>query len=134
MQARTFTSIATRGLGSKQMTTMTMENQTVTRTHKGIGIASFIIGVICIVTIVVLIGIAGVMTKTGRATPEFNMILGLGMITACFVDLIGIGLGIFAAADRSSKKVYPVLGLILNLVVVALFAALLIIGLSMKPA
>ena len=111
-----------------------MENQTVTRTHKGTGIASFIIGVICIITIVALIGFAGVMTKTGRATPEFNMILGLGMITACFVDLIGIGLGIFAAADRSSKKVYPVLGLILNVVVVALFAALLIIGLSMKPA
>ncbi|HZO46235.1 MAG TPA: hypothetical protein VFB68_10105 [Xanthobacteraceae bacterium] len=116
------------------MTTMTMENQTATRTHKGTGIASFIIGVTCIITIMVLIGIAGVMTNTGRATPELNMIIGLGMITACFVDLIGIGLGIFAAADRSSKKVYPVLGLILNLVVVALFVALLIIGLSMKPA
>ena len=72
------------------------------------------------------------MTSTGRATPELNMILGLGMITACLVDFIGIGLGIFAAADRSSKKVYPVLGLILNLLVVALFAALLVIGLSMK--
>jgi hypothetical protein len=115
--------------------TMTLENQSVIRTHKGIGIASFIIGVICIITIMVLIGIAGVMTNTGRATPELNMILGLGMISACFVDLIGIGLGVFGAADRSSKKVYPVLGLILNVVVVALFAALLIIGLlSMRPA
>ena len=116
------------------MTSMTMENQIVVRSHKGTGIASFIIGVICIIAIVALIGFAGVMTNTGRATPELNMIIGLGMITACFVDLIGIGLGIFAAADRSSKKVYPVLGLILNVVVVVLFAALLIIGLSMKPA
>ena len=113
---------------------MTLDNQSIVRSHKGTGIASFIIGVICIIAIVALIGFAGVMTSTGRATPELNMILGLGMITACFVDLIGIGLGIFAAADRSSKKVYPVLGLILNVVVVALFAALLIIGLSMKPA
>jgi hypothetical protein len=117
------------------MTTMTMENQTAIRTHKGIGIASFIIGVTCIVTVVALIGFAGVMISTGRVTPELNMILGLGMITACFVDLIGIGLGIFGAADRSSKKVYPVLGLILNVVVVALFAALVIIGLlSAGPA
>jgi hypothetical protein len=116
------------------MTTMTMENQSVIRTHKGTGIASFIIGVICTVTIMVLIGFAAVMTSTGRATPELNMIIGLGMISACFVDLIGIGLGVFGAADRSSKKVYPVLGLILNVLVVALFAALLIIGLSMRPA
>jgi hypothetical protein len=126
--------IATRGLWEQQMTTMTMENQTVIRTHKGTGIASFIIGVTCIVTVVALIGFAGVMTSTGRVTPELNMIIGLGMITACFVDLIGIGLGLFGAADRSSKKVYPVLGLVLNVVVVALFAVLLIIGLSMKPA
>ena len=115
--------------------TMTLENQSVIRTHKGTGIASFIIGVTCIITIMVLIGIAGVMTNTGRATAELNMILGLGMISAVLVDLIGIGLGVFGAADRSSKKVYPVLGLILNVVVVALFAALLIIGLlSMRPA
>lgn len=114
--------------------TMTLENQTVVRTHKGTGIASFIIGVTCVVVVVALIGFAGVMTNTGRATPELNMIIGLGMISACFIDLIGIGLGVFGAADRSSKKVYPVLGLTLNALVVALFVALLIIGLSMRPA
>ena len=43
-------------------------------------------------------------------------------------------IGIFGAADRSSKKVYPVLGLIINVLVVALFTALLIVGLSMRPA
>jgi hypothetical protein len=116
------------------MTAMTMENQSVIRTHKGTGIASFIIGVTCTITVMVLIGFAGVMTSTGRATPELNMILGLGMISAVFVDLIGIGLGVFGAADRSSKKTYPVLGLILNVLVVVLFVALLIIGLSMRPA
>jgi len=29
-----------------------------------------------------LIGTAGVMAKTGKITPEFNMIIGLGMISA----------------------------------------------------
>ena len=114
--------------------TMTLENPSVTRGHKGLGIASFVIGVICLITVMGLVVVAGVMTNAGRATPEFNMILGLGMISVVFVDLIGIVLGIFGAADRSSKKVYPVLGLTLNVLVVALFAALLIIGLSMRPA
>jgi hypothetical protein len=114
--------------------TMVLENPSVIRGHKGLGIASFIIGVICVVTVMGLVVVAGVATNAGRATPEFNMIIGLGMISAVFVDLIGIVLGIIGAADRSSKKVYPVLGLVLNVLVVAVFTALLIIGLSMRPA
>jgi hypothetical protein len=116
------------------MTTMTMDNQAVTRRHKGTGIASFIIGVTCVIALIMIVGIAGAVTSAGRATPEFNTIIGLSLISACFVDLIGIVLGVFGAADRSSKKVYPVLGLILNVLVVALFAALVIVGLSMRPA
>jgi hypothetical protein len=114
--------------------TMVLENPSVTRGHKGLGIASFIIGVICLITVMGLVVVAGVVTNAGRATPEFNMILGLGMISTVFVDLIGIVLGIFGAADRSSKKAYPVIGLVLNVLVVALFSALLIAGLSMRPA
>jgi hypothetical protein len=114
--------------------TMVLENPSVTRGHKGLGIASFIIGVICLITVMGLVVTAGVVTNAGRATPEFNMILGLSMISVVFVDLVGIVLGIFGAANRSSKKVYPVLGLVLNVLVVVLFSALLIIGLSMRPA
>ena len=114
--------------------TITMENPATIRTHKGTGIASFIIGVTCLILVMALIGTAGVMANTGRMTPELNMIIGLGIICACFVDLIGIVLGLFGATDRSSKKVYPVLGLILNIVVVMLFVALLVIGLSMRAA
>ena len=114
--------------------TMTLENPSVIRGHKGLGIASFIIGVTCFITLMGLLVVAGVTTNAGRATPEFNMIIGLSMISTVFVDLIGIVLGIFGAADRSSKKVYPVLGLILNVLVVATFAALMIIGLSMRAA
>jgi hypothetical protein len=114
--------------------TMTLENPSVIRGHRGLGIASFVIGVICLITVMGLVVVAGVTTNAGRATPEFQMIVGLGMISAVFVDLIGIVLGIFGAADRSSKKVYPVLGLVLNVLVVAVFTALMIVGLSMRPA
>jgi hypothetical protein len=112
--------------------TLTMENQANILAHKGKGIASFIIGLTCFILILALIGTAGVMAKTGKMTPEFQMFIGLGMISACFVDLIGIGLGVFGAVDRSSKKVYPVLGLILNIGILVLFGALFFIGLLTK--
>jgi hypothetical protein len=54
------------------------------------------------------------------------------MFAACFVDLIGVGLGFFGALDRSSKKTYPALGLALNIGILALFVALLVIGLAIK--
>jgi len=54
------------------------------------------------------------------------------MFAACFVDLIGIGLGVFGAVDRASKKTYPALGLVLNIGILVLFAALVVIGLSIK--
>jgi hypothetical protein len=114
--------------------TMTMDNQTTIRTHKGIGIASFIIGVTCVTLVLALVGTTGVMAKAGKLTPELSIIIGLGMLSACFVELIGIGLGIFGAVDRSSKKVYPVMGLILNTVILVLFGALVFIGLSLKAA
>ena len=109
-----------------------MENGTTIRSHKGIGIASFAIGVISVIVFLALIGVAAVMAKTGKMTPELNVIIGLGVISACFVDLIGIALGFFGAFDRSSKKTYPALGLALNIGILALFAALLVIGLAMK--
>lgn len=112
--------------------TITIDNQTITRSHNGKGIASFLIGVMCVISLLALVGTAGVMTQTGKATPELNMIIGLGILAAGFVDLIGIGLGFFAAVDRSSKKIFPVLGLTLNVGILLLVGALVVIGLSMK--
>jgi hypothetical protein len=89
-------------------------------------------GVTSVILFLVLIGTAGVMTQTGKLTPEISMIIGLSMFAACFGDLIGIALGFFGALDRSSKKTYPTLGLTLNIGILALFAVLLVIGLAMK--
>lgn len=114
--------------------TMTMENPATIRTHKRIGIASFVIGMTCVILIMALFGSAGAMAKTGRITAELKMMMGLGIIAVCFVSLIGIVLGFFGAADRLSKKIYPVLGLSLNIVVMLLFVVLVVIGLSMGTA
>src|SRR5207302_7656308 len=102
------------------------------RYPQGQGIASFVIGVTSVILFLALIGAAAVLTKSGKLTPELNVIIGLGVISACFVDLIGIGLGIFGTVDRASKKTFPALGLALNIGILVLFAALVLIGLSSK--
>jgi hypothetical protein len=111
-----------------------MENQATIRTHKRIGIASFLIGMTCVILIMALFGTAAGMAKAGRITAELKMMMGLGIIAVCFASPIGVVLGLFGAADRLSKKVYPVLGLSLNIVVMFLFVALVVIGLSMGTA
>jgi hypothetical protein len=114
--------------------TMTMDNQATVRRHKGSGIASFVLGVTGVTLMLGLFTATVVMTVKGTMTPEFTVFLGLGMTFACLIDLIGIVFGFVGAVDRTSKKVYPVLGLVLNFIIVALFAALLVIGLMVKAA
>ncbi len=112
--------------------TVAVENHASIRAHTGLGIASFITGMFCLVLTVGLFGYAGVMTNAGKATPELNMILGFGIFFAWFVGVIGIGLGIAAALDRSSKKVFPVLGLVFSIGILLLSVTLVVIGLAMK--
>jgi hypothetical protein len=107
-----------------------MEDQIVRR-HKGLGIASFVIALICLVLILMLFGIAGAMTNAGKATPEFNTIIGFGLFFAWFVDVVGVALGIAGALDRSSKKVFPVLGLVFGIGILVLSVALVVVGISM---
>jgi hypothetical protein len=111
---------------------VTMDNQAIVRSHKGTGIASFVTGVTSVILFLALIGTTAVMGKAGKMTPEFTIMIGLGVFAIGFVDLVGIGLGLFGAFDRASKKTYPVLGLALNIGIPALFAVLAVIGTMMK--
>ena len=108
---------------------LSTENQAVVLTHKGRGIASFIIGVTCIIITLLLVGIAR--SETELPSP---MIIALGVLSSGMLcaSLIGIALGFFGAKDRSSRKLYPLLGLTLNVTVLMVFVVLALIGLSMK--
>jgi hypothetical protein len=113
--------------------TMLMENRAAPRAHKGLGIASFVTGVGSLAAVTALIAFATMFhIKTGKLTPELTAIVGLGMLAVVFVNLIGLGLGVAGALDRASKKTFPTLGLTLNFAMVALYAACVVIGLSMK--
>ena len=91
---------------------LSTENQAVVLPHKGRGIASFIIGVTCIIiTLLLLIGIA----MSGPELPR-PMIIALEVLPSGVLcaALIGIALGFVSARDRSSRKLYPLLGLTLK--------------------
>ena len=106
-----------------------LKNQSVILTHKWQGIASSIIGVTSIIITLLLVGIAMSGTEPPRPMTTALGVLSSGMLCA---NLIGIALGFFGAKDRSSRKLYPLLGLTLNVAVLMAFVALALVGLSMR--
>jgi hypothetical protein len=104
--------------------TITAENQSTVRSHKGKGIASSIIGVTCAVVIILLI-----MAITPGQMDGLGKIIGIGTFFGC---VVGTALGLFGALDRSSKKLYPVIGLCLNIGILALFVGTALVGLLMS--
>jgi hypothetical protein len=106
---------------------LSTENQAVVLPHKGRGIASFIIGVTCCIIItLLLVGIAMSETELPRPMIIALEVLPSGVLCAA---LIGIALGFFGAKDRSSRKLYPLLGLTLNVTVLMFFVVTAVIGL-----
>ena len=109
--------------------TVTRGNQTVIHVHKWQGIASSIIGVTSVLITLLLVGITVSGTEPPKPVISALSVLSSGMLCA---NLIGIVLGVFGAKDRLSRKLYPLLGLALNIGILTTFMALALVGLSMK--
>ena len=109
--------------------TLTAENQAAIPVHKWQGIASSIIGVTSVMITLLLIGIVMSGTEPPRPVITVLQVLSSGMLWA---DLIGIALGFFGAKDSASRKLYPLLGLALNVAILMTLLVLALVGLSMK--
>ena len=68
-------------------------------------------------------------TEPPRPMSTALSVLSSGMLC---VNLIGIALGFLGAKDRSSRKLYPLLGLTLNVAILMILLVLALVGLSMK--
>ena len=97
--------------------------------HKWQGVASSIIGVTSIIFNSLLFGIAVRGTEPLGRMSTALLVLSSAMLCA---NLIGIVLGFLGARDRSSIKLYPLLGLTLNVAILTTFVVLTLVGLSMK--
>ena len=105
--------------------TTTTENQAVILTHRWQGIASSIIGVVSVMITLLL----GRIAMSGTE-PSGLMLTALAVVPSAMLcaNLVGIGLGIFGAKDRASRKLYPRLGLALNIAIPMVFLALALVG------
>ncbi|MDR3637025.1 MAG: hypothetical protein P4L84_24690 [Isosphaeraceae bacterium] len=104
--------------------------------HAGLGIASFLIGLFVGIGEMAVVGWAGyiAVTKPNTMTPESPMavILGLIMLGGMAVAFLGAGLGIGGLFQKDRKRVFAVLGLIINVMTMAAFVGLVALGLAVK--
>jgi hypothetical protein len=105
------------------------DKQAVLRPHKRLGMASFIIGATCIIVILLVAGI--VMIWSELPAPLMTALEIVPAVILC-AALVGLGLGIFGAGDRSSRKLYPLLGIALNVIVLMVFLAVAIFGMLLN--
>jgi hypothetical protein len=109
---------------------------TVERKHSGLGISSFVISLAGGFAMFLLFCVAGFMETTTPGgideTSGVAVVLGLVIFAVIAVHLLGLGLAIGALTQKNRKKVFSILGLIFNAVVVVGTTALIFIGNAME--
>ncbi len=104
------------------------------RKHSGIGIASFVMGLIDLVLFFVMVLMAvGVAASAGGQVDEHapaTIMLGLFVIFIGLVCLIGTGLGVGSVLQKQRRRVFGIIGLCLNGGVLLLILLMMVIGIS----
>lgn len=95
--------------------------------HSSLGIASFIIGIITGIMEFVCI-IASAMLVTTNPESAAMVVVGLLLLAGIIFALVGIGLGIGGLVQKKRKKVFSIIGLILNAFTFIAVVGLMIIG------
>lgn len=103
-------------------------------THSGIGIASFIISIVVTIETFItflLSGVLAVITPGGLNQDSASaVIIGFVIIFFLIISVVGIGLGIGGMLQKKSNKIFSLLGLIFNLLLV--IGTLLVISSGLK--
>jgi Family of unknown function (DUF6142) len=101
--------------------TITTDYQSILPIHRRRGIASTIIGTTSIAHTLLLYW----MVVSG-AEPSRPVMIALQVLTSTLLgaNLIGLVLGFLGARDRASKKLFPLLGLVLNAANLTTYVAL----------
>ena len=103
--------------------------------HSALGIASFVIACVSAMIAFVCVAYAGILeTITPGGIDETSTevaIVGLGIIGGILLSLVSLGLAIAGLFQRDQKKIFPALGLVISLLVMA-GAALLFIAASLS--
>ncbi len=102
--------------------------------HSGVGIASFVTGIIALLLFIGAIGVvlvAVVSTRHARQPPQALLVpVGLMVIGSGLMALVGTGLGIGGCCQRERKKVFAILGLVINGFLLLAGIGLMLVGLA----
>jgi hypothetical protein len=110
-----------------------MNSETVpAKRHCGLGIASFVIALVTSVLAFLLFAVAGYLHTSGGNTESANVIVGITMIFCWFVYLVAFGLGVAGFLDKSSKRAFPITGMIISGGMLILSIVVVGIGISMS--
>ncbi|HEY2493009.1 MAG TPA: hypothetical protein VGI33_08870 [Paenibacillus sp.] len=109
--------------------------------HSGPGIASFIISLVSLLGYIAIVAIAGALIgpylePNGNGfigSPSREMVtnigtLGIVVIVFLLSNLIGVILGIIGVALKNRKKVFAIIGLIMNSIVLVVLIAFFVIS------
>lgn len=105
------------------------------RKHSGLGIASFVTGIISGICLFLLIVIAGVMeASTPGGIDEDSagaVMVGLFLFAFMGAALVALGLGIGGLLQKERKKIFAILGTIVSAVPLVGTIFIMMLGLAM---
>lgn len=110
--------------------------------HSGPGIASFVIGLVAILGYILIFFIAtmAVNESIGVLTPlqaeqialhPAVVLASLAILVGLILNLAGSILGIIGLVLKNRKKVFAIIGTLLNGIMILLFVALILVGINM---
>jgi hypothetical protein len=105
--------------------------------HSGVGIASFIAGILALVMIAsgfVLAAISATQPHRYGGPPPAAVFGGMLILFAALVALIGTGLGIGGVCQGQRRKVFGIIGLCLNGLILLGGIGLVVIGLAVSAS
>lgn len=100
--------------------------------HSALGISSFVISMVVIVLELVSFLLIAVTAAANNKSNLFGVALTFGLIAifGALGNLTGIGLGLAGVIQKNRKKVFSILGLIINSILIILFILLLVVGIN----
>jgi hypothetical protein len=101
--------------------------------NSGAGTASFIVGTVVVLGDLALIVLAAVLARQKHSQQSPAMVVtGLLLIAGMAAAVVGIGLGVFGLLRPDRKKLFAILGLCLNGLILLTVESLMMIGFAMK--
>jgi hypothetical protein len=106
-----------------------MNDQAIAK-HGRLGIASFVLSLVVLVTVVALFTVATAKYVRGTETWLSDEIVGWLWVAMAVLALISIVLGVIGALSKSSNRAFALLGIVISAATVAVSVALIKSGLS----